>query len=258
MNTNRIRVMSCNLRTDVAADGINCFGNRRERLLEAILSEKPDVIGFQEAKGHMRQWLRENLTGYTLLGCGREADFGGEGIPVAYRSADWELLSFETRWLSPTPQKPGSRYEKDQSHCPRIYHAVELVRQGEEKPLCMINVHTDHRGSQARVLGCEQLIAECQRYANDVVVITGDFNATPDAPEICMMTERCGALRLTDATEGLSGTFHGFGTVTPVKIDYVFTNVAHANARQLHPTFSDGVYLSDHDPVLVDIAWKTF
>lgn len=252
MQTKIARIMSCNLRVDTPADGINCFDNRKERLRDAILEAAPDVIGFQEAREHMRDWLRENLTEYTILGCGRKDDYMGEGIPVAYRTRDFELLSFETRWLSLTPNVPGSRYEEDQSPCPRIYHVVRLVKKGMDKPLCVINVHTDHRGSQARVLGVRQMLAECQCYAGENIAITGDFNALPKAPEICMMTEECGVLGLQDASVGLEGTFHGYGK-TSEKIDYIFTNRAYANSTRLHPVFEDGIYLSDHDPIFTDL-----
>lgn len=39
-----------------------------------------DVIGFQEVRTHMHEWLEENLVGYTVMGTGRNADRSGVEI----------------------------------------------------------------------------------------------------------------------------------------------------------------------------------
>ena len=111
-----IKVMTFNLRTDSEIDGINRFFCRTDRVLEAIRNENPDLIGFQEVSDRSRAQLRDSLTNYVVVGCGRYKDYNGEGAPLAFRKDKFEMVSMETFWLSCTPKIPESRYEgSDQS-----------------------------------------------------------------------------------------------------------------------------------------------
>ena len=56
-----MKIMSFNLRTEARSDGINYFPHRKSRILSAIETESPDLIGFQEATDTMRDWLIEAL-----------------------------------------------------------------------------------------------------------------------------------------------------------------------------------------------------
>ena len=67
----KIKVCSFNLRVAASSDGTNCFWGRTERIKEVIADESPDIIGFQEVKDEMRYWLRDTLSDYILVGCGR-------------------------------------------------------------------------------------------------------------------------------------------------------------------------------------------
>ena len=93
-----LKVMTFNLRTDSEVDGINRFANRSGRVLEAIRNENPDLIGFQEAAGHMRQFLYENLPEYTVIGCGSNAKLQREGNSIAFKKDKFELVGFETEF----------------------------------------------------------------------------------------------------------------------------------------------------------------
>ena len=125
--SNKIKIMSFNLRVEAGIDGINHLVNRKGRILETIATEAPDLIGFQEARDGTRAWLRDTLTDYTVLGCGRYAEYRGESAPLAFRKDKFELVSLDTFWLSSTPKIPASLYDgSDQSDCPRIATAVVL------------------------------------------------------------------------------------------------------------------------------------
>jgi len=257
----RIKVMSFNLRVEAPSiDGINDLPNRKGRIMETIETESPDLIGFQEASDGTRNWIRDSLTDYVVVGCGRYKDYRGEGAPLAFRKDKFELVSMETFWLSCTPKIPESRYEgSDQSGCPRIATAVVLKPHDSDELLLFLNTHTDHQGSVSRVLASAQLLEYASQQGLNTV-IAGDFNAQPDSAEIKMMTENK-AFPLTDATAMLGGTYHGFGKLTSdaedpkkraVKIDYVFTNLP-TNADESYAVEDipiDGIYISDHRPVV--------
>ena len=245
----RLKVMTFNLRIRVEGDGINCFDFRRDRILEVISQEQPDLIGFQEATTEMLVWLKQSLSDYVVLGHGRGTDYHGEGIPIAYRRELFDLHRFEQIWLSDTPNVPASRFEElDQSPCARVLLSAELIHKDADKPISFFNIHTDHRGERARVAECTMLV---QRLFESPFqfVLTGDFNDYPDSPSITTITSTERTLGTVDTTKGIGGTFHGFtGDVKNRKIDYIFTNLP------TDPTASyavadvarDGVYYSDH------------
>ena len=89
----KIKVMSFNMRTQVEADGVNQFRQRKERILSMLNSQDPDVIGFQEVTDEMRAWLRSALgEKYTVVGCGRMSDYTGEAVAIALRNDMFELI----------------------------------------------------------------------------------------------------------------------------------------------------------------------
>ena len=253
-STDTLRVMSFNLRSENRNDGINRFFNRSSRVLEAIHREAPDLIGFQEAKNEMRAFLREQLPQYVVLGCGRNGAYDGEGIPVAYREDQFELISFQTKWLSDTPDVPGSRLESDQSKYPRVYVCANLRRLADNKIIAFVNVHTDHEGQKARVSESIQLLEAMREMQADVIVLTGDFNALPDSEEMQLLTAD-DELGLIDVSAALSGSFHNFGRRVPAwKIDYIFSTVPCLECHLVEDTPVEGVYISDHNPIVASIS----
>lgn len=258
-----MKVMSFNLRVEAAVDGINHLDNRRGRILNVIANEAPDLIGFQEASDATRAWLRENLSDYTVVGCGRLEDYRGESAPLAFRKDKFEMISMESFWLSSTPSIPASRYEgSDQSSCPRLATAVVLNSLEKGKPILFVNTHMDHKGAAARVMSSAQLI-EYMSKKELPCILTGDLNAAPYSEEIRMLCES-EKIRLIDATQNIERTFHGFGRLTPemeingmangqpVKIDYVFTSLKTnpSESYAIADNRDGGIYVSDHLPVV--------
>ncbi len=248
----KIKVFTFNLRVEAQVDGINIFDNRRGRILDTIREYSPDIIGFQEANDKMRAWLIDSLTDYFVVGCGRLEDWRGESTVLAFKKHDFEMISLENRWLSATPDIPGSTFGTDQSRCPRMFTAVVLKHRDAEKPFVFLNTHLDHKGSTARLLGAMEVMQYLSLRGYHFVV-TGDMNAKPGTPEIEAFTQftPCGA-PVIDATEKLGGTFHAFGKLeVPVKIDYIFTDMPCDKDESFvvpnEPV--DGIYITDHCPV---------
>ncbi len=246
-----LKIMSFNLRVDNTGDGINSFTNRFDRVIEVILREMPDIIGFQEVTDGMRARLRDSIPGYTVQGCGRDKSCHGESMLIAYRTGEVELLSLENIWLSYTPSIPGSTYGGDQSPCPRMFTAACLKHDRVNQPFLFINTHLDHWGETARRLGATQLVQYISAH-REWTVLTGDFNATPDSPEIKLITDALSARGFTDCTAALGGTFHNFGRISAAeapKIDYIFTDGTCKEAYAVEDIPVNGQYYSDHQAV---------
>ena len=251
-----LKIMSFNLRVDNTGDGINSFTNRFHRVVEILEKEQPDLVGFQEVTDSMRARLRDHLPGYTVQGCGRERNYHGESMLIAYRTDAVELISLENIWLSPTPAVAGSTFGGDQSSCPRMFTSALVKHNDITAPFYFINTHLDHVGKDARYLGAMQLVQYISTH-KEHFVLTGDFNATPDAREISLITNALSTRGAVDCTAGLGGTFHGFGKLLPdrtEKIDYIFTDGICESAYVVADTPVNGQYYSDHNAVCAYIT----
>ncbi len=254
-----IQVFTYNLRVDVPQDGRNSFANRRAFIRSRFPGYEAGLAGFQEAAPHMRRWLMESFPEYEVCGVGREADLQGESNPIAFRREDFDLLGLDQFWLSDTPDLPGSRFATDQSGCPRVCTCAMLVHRETGKTLRFYNTHLDHEGPTAQAQGLSLILS---RMAADYarrpmpVILTGDFNAYPDSLVYQSAQGFAGCGRpLVDVTAATGGTFHDFGRQSPPeKIDYIFTNLPSLGPAFLAQDQEDGVYLSDHYPVGVELA----
>lgn len=255
-----IKIVSYNLRSwGGDGDGINNFVHRIGPIFNKIHAVMPDIIGFQEVMPRQLVFLERLLTEYTLLGQFREADFLGEGLYVAVKKDAFQVLAFNTFWLSPTPYVPGSRFEQ-QSGCPRICNVLRLRHKESDKIFRLFNLHLDHVGEEARVKGMQCVLDELTALNNVAefpAVILGDFNAGPSSVAIALCNQ-FQPYSLVDVTKGIPCTCHDFGRKNHVKIDYIFLSAALAeNVTQvgIWDDEQNGSYLSDHYPVWVDVEF---
>ena len=257
-----IRVMTFNIRVDLASDGDNAWPKRKEITASMIRFHGADLVGLQEALPRQLADLEGLLPGFRRVGVGRGADRGDEASAILYRDDRFALLAHDTFWLSETPTVAGSlgwdaRY-------PRIVTWAKLrdLRSGDV--LFHFNTHFDHAGQVARRESALLLRSRIDEIAkSDRFVVTGDFNATPDSEPYRIMT--ADPPRLRDALtismcppHGPTGTWNGFSAIEPGRrIDFVFVGpglrvLEHAI---LSDTF-DGRFPSDHLPVLAVVGDK--
>lgn len=249
-----IRVFTYNIRTE-ADDGINAFRTRKEYIRRVFPAYQPDLIGFQETKPHQRRWVMDTFTDLQVCGVGRDSDLQGESNIVAFRTEKFDLVSLDTFWLSDTPRKPGSRFSTDQSSCPRICTCVTLRDKETGRVFRHYNTHLDHVGAFAQAQGISLIL---NRIAADYdtwalpVILTGDFNITPDSfvYKSVIGFDGCGE-KLADVTAGVGPTYHGYRPAEiGEKIDYIFTNLPCDPSESFAAKDEEnGVYLSDHYPV---------
>lgn len=252
-----MKLVTFNIRCDYGQDGENNFSFRKPIILEKISKESPDIICFQEVLPHVAVWLKENLKDYYVIGCGRDENLKDEQTTIVYKKLKFNLIDMEIFWLSETPKVPGSRYQ-NQSICPRVCTKALFQDMETEEVFQVYNTHLDHVGSEARRLGLEQIlkkIGQEESFVKAPVILTGDFNCLPDSPEMKLLKEYPYLLDLTTKT---GGTFHDYGKIKdPVKIDYIIAqDNLECGSVSLWKECKDGVYLSDHYPVCVEIYTK--
>ena len=249
-----MKLVTFNIRYDTPGDGENCFCYRQPLILRAIAEKRPDILCFQEILPHVKSWLKDSLPDYYVVGCPRGEALDGEQVSVAFRKDGWQLLEMRSFWLSETPFVPGSRYP-GQSDCPRICTEVLLQEESAGRVLRVFNTHLDHVGVEARERGLKQILRraeEAELFPEAPVILTGDFNAEPDSPEMAMLRQTPGWIHLT---EGIGVTYHGFGKArSPAQIDYILLRGSlQCKSVQKWTEEENGVFLSDHYPICVEL-----
>lgn len=251
----KVNVMTFNIRYENPNDGINSFDNRKNLIKALLDKEMPDVIGFQEMVDGQRKWFDENMPNYTLVGSGRNPDYCGEGVSIAYNKHKFSLIKFDQFWLSPTPHIPGSRFSVDQSGCPRTTVFATLASKEDASVFCFANTHLDHAGKAAKLCGANLIMSKLTCENIYPFVLTGDFNSLPGSDPIKEITSIKGVNELTKGIKNNGATFHGFGKVTKnYKIDYIFSNIkAVKDSLKVHTDNENGIWVSDHYPISVTV-----
>ncbi len=252
-----LKFVTFNIRCDFGQDGENCFCYRKPLILNKLEKEKPDIICFQEVLPHVAEWLKEELKEYYVVGCGRSETLRDEQLTVAYRPKRLNLISMETFWLSPTPYVPASRYEQ-QSICPRACTEVLMEDLEAQRVFRVMNFHLDHEGAQARERGLAQILEKVDSavlFPDAPVILAGDFNARPQAPELEALRERP---EYRDLTRDIGVTYHDYGNWRhAVQIDHIFaTDGFSCEHLGKWEDRDGGVWLSDHYPVCACLEWK--
>lgn len=144
------------------------------------------MICFQEVLPHIAKWLKENLTEYYVIGCGRSPELRDEQVSIAFRKDRLNLMEMQSYWLSETPYVPASRYA-EQSICPRICNEALFEDLETGKVFRIVNTHLDHIGAQARILGLRQILEKLKTeklYPDAPTMITGRLQRRAAGPGI--------------------------------------------------------------------------
>ena len=257
--SDELRVMTYNIRYNNPGDGEHAWPNRSSRVASSILFSEADLVGVQEALRGQLEDLDGMLSGYDRLGVGRDdGRKAGEYTAIYFREARFRLVDSGTFWLSKTPDVVAS---KDwDAAITRIATWGVFEDLGSKKKVFFMNTHFDHVGQVARENSAELLLQKITELSGDApVVLTGDFNVTPDNPVYAKLTS---SLRDTQQISrrrhhGPEGTFYDGFVVTHKpgrRIDYIFVNDK-VNVLA-HATLSDnweGSFASDHLAVVATI-----
>jgi len=259
-----LRVMTFNIRYDNPNDGEDGWLNRRAKVASMIRFHGADVVGLQEALRNQIADLEAALPHFGWFGTGRSAERDGEHCAILFRRDRLEVLAESTFWLSETPEVAGSRGWD--AALPRIVTWGKLRDRRTGAVFHLFNTHFDHRGEAARRESARLLLRKVPEIAGPAgpVVVTGDFNTTPESEPYRILTTGEGTRgALVDALHASSCPHHGptsswnaFKAIEPGRrIDFVLVRPP-LGVRQ-HGTLSDtfdGRFPSDHLPVMAEVT----
>jgi endonuclease/exonuclease/phosphatase family metal-dependent hydrolase len=260
-----LQVMTFNIRYDTAADSLNAWPYRKDKVASQVLFHDVHLLGVQEALHGQLVDLKERLPRFTYIGVGRDDGMEkGEYAALFYDTTRLQALQSATFWLSLTPGVPGSR--SWDAAITRIVTWARFRDRRNGKIFFAFNTHFDHIGKEARRESARLLLQKVADIAGKIpAIITGDFNATPDDEPIRVIADKTNPLRLINAKEvsaaphyGPTGTFNGFGPKErdDQPIDYIFLKGPWKVKK--HATLSqtwEGRFASDHFAVVATIGY---
>lgn len=219
------------------------FVNRRPLIKQAVLESGADVIGFQEVRPNWTEWFKEDLDGFENYTVYRD-EARPEGTPIYWNPNRVRKLDCGHFWLSQTPNVESIGWD---ANCKRIACWVLFETVEDSEKFVFVNTHLDHRGEQAQINGIK-LICEFikDKFPDAPLVLTGDFNATPDSETIAVANSLLTDARTSFGLTEFETTFHGFSQAGVV-IDYIYisSNLRCTDFKMLK-TEKDGTILSDH------------
>lgn len=254
-----LKLMSYNIRLDVASDGQNAWPVRKDFFASQIQFYEPDIMGVQEAMPNQVLDLEQMLPHYNQVGIGREGEGKGESSNIFYKKEKLKIITTNTFWLSETPDAISKGWD---AACHRVCTFALFQDITSKRKFWIFNTHLDHIGEQARANGIKLILSKIEQYNSDQypVVFMGDFNLEPNDKSIVALK-----MQMNDASEislqkpfGPNGTFNNFEFDKPVskRIDYIFISKEAKLEVKKYAVLSDSKdlrYPSDHFPVYVEI-----
>ncbi|MCW5937527.1 MAG: endonuclease/exonuclease/phosphatase family protein [Fimbriimonadaceae bacterium] len=248
-----VKVMTYNVRFGTASDGDNAWPKRKDALIALVKGHDPDVLGLQEALVEQVDELRRALPTHAVVGVGRDDGIRkGEHSVVFYRRGMFGLREGGTRWISDTPDVPGSLGPGAQ--ITRVFSWGEFFVESGGR-LLVVNAHLDHVSPDARLMGARQMRAFAEARSPVPAIVMGDFNSPPGASPTAHLVE--GRFVACVPARGPRGTFNAFqaGATEGEMIDHIFVSQGIEVVETVvdQSTTPEGRYPSDHFPVVARV-----
>lgn len=259
-NAQDVKVLSYNIRLDVASDAENRWDNRKEMLTAQVVKLSPDFMGVQEALPQQMDYLDSSLKGYDYIGVGRDdGKREGEFSAIFYNTVKYKVLEQSTFWLSETPDKVSFGWD---AACRRVctYGLFENLK--TKQKIWVFNTHFDHIGDIARINSAKLILQKINELNKDKLpfVLTGDFNLEDNSESIKLIASQLNDSKAAAKnTTGPVATFNGFKADEPAtkRIDYIFVpKNAVVKEYKVIEELKNNRYPSDHFPVYVELIFK--
>jgi endonuclease/exonuclease/phosphatase family metal-dependent hydrolase len=185
-----LRVLSCNIRVDVAEDSLsgNGWAHRREFCGDVIRSRDADLIGLQETQPAHFDYLKSRFPEFDTYALFNPGRIISPSNAVFFLRERFELLSAGGFWLSESPHVAGSK-SWDTANS-RFVNWVQLKDRRTGREFRFWNTHFDHVGHKARENAGAMVVQACKPLGDDFPqLLTGDLNAGVTHPAIKNLVE---------------------------------------------------------------------
>ena len=261
INAQNLKIMTYNIRLDVAVDGENDWSHRKDFFTSQIQFYEPDIFGIQEAKPNQVIDISNALSQYNHIGIGREGIGKGESSNIYYKKERFSVTKETTFWLSETPNEISKGWD---AACNRVCTFALFEDLKSNKSFWVFNTHLDHIGEVARTKGIELMLSKIEEVNIQKlpVIFMGDFNSEPNENRILELKKIMNDSRELSLEKpfGTFGTFNNFEYNEPAtkQIDYIFLSKNSFFIVHKYAVLTDSKNLrfpSDHFPVFVEMSY---
>ena len=248
-----LKVMSYNIRYGSAEDGTNSWKYRWPATVEMLNEVKPDVFGVQEALDFQVEFVSEMVRDYKGYGVGREdGKHDGEHMAIFWNKKTVKMMKSGTFWLSETPEKPSMGWD---AACYRTATWALMKDKKTGKKFYFVNTHLDHEGEEAQKNGLKLIVDRIASINPEgyPMVLTGDFNITPDNPGLVDLDKIMTSTRKIAKKTDSKGTFNGWRKDRPGPvIDYIYVSGFSevSEYETITKEFAKKPFISDHYPIM--------
>lgn len=261
INAQNLKIMTYNIRLDIAIDGENDWSHRKDFFTSQIQFYEPDIFGIQEATPNQVIDISNALSQYNHIGIGREGVGKGESSNIYYKKERFSVSNETTFWLSETPNEISKGWD---AACNRVCTFALFEDLKSNKSFWVFNTHLDHIGEVAKTKGIELILSKIEVVNNQklTVIFMGDFNSEPNENRILELKKIMNDSRELSVEKpfGPFGTFNNFEYNEPATklIDYIFLSKNSHFIVNKYAVLTDSKNLrfpSDHFPVFVEMSY---
>ncbi len=251
-----LTVMTYNLKC--SGEGKYSQESRKDGVCGIINSYSPDSFGVQEADKNWVGLLDEAMPGYDHFGTYRDDGISeGESCTIFYKNDKYDLVDAGDFWLSDTPDVPSNSWN---GACYRVCTYVILKDKHTGFVYAHFNTHFDHVSEVAQAESVALISAKVAEIAPDIpVVLTGDFNFN-ETKDFYDDVLTCGFADTKYLAEDydVGATYNDYRLIAVGlnPIDHIFVNayVKSVASSSIDKTKHNGIYPSDHFPVIVEMT----
>lgn len=262
ISAQKLKLMTYNIRLDLASDGENSWTNRKEYFASQLAFYEPDIFGIQEALPHQVTDITTFLPKYNYVGIGRDGLGKGESSNIFFKKDRFKVLQENTFWLFETPDKISKGWDAALN---RVCTYALLKDSKTKQTFWVFNTHLDHVGELARTNSILLILSKIAELNTNKypVFFMGDFNSEPKEQRIINLKKEMNDSR--DISEekpfGPSGTFNAFkhNEAVTTLIDYIFLSKDNPFKVNKYAVLSDSKdlkYPSDHLPVYIELKFN--
>ena len=245
----------------------NSWSRRKSATPAMIKDQCPDIFGVQEALSDQLTYVGDNLPNYSYVGVGREdgkeiseitnSEDSGEIMAIFYNTSEIKLLEWGTYWLSETPDEASKSWEADYI---RTMTWAKMQMKYSGKKFFYVNTHLDNHSGTAREKGLKLILDKIAEKNTDnlPVVLTGDFNVTPDNDVLKVLDNAMMLDARITAEEAVDlPTFNGFGDGEERVIDYIYYRGFSScpEYETIVKQYANVQYISDHYPIVARLMF---
>jgi endonuclease/exonuclease/phosphatase family metal-dependent hydrolase len=250
-----IRILTWNIL--VGADSGPIWGRhdwsvRKLALGDVVQAVGPDILCVQEALIGQVKFLESKVPGHLREGVGRDdGRESGEHTAIFFNASRFERFGGGTFWLEQPSDEPPARHSLGPK---RICTWVRLRDRDDGRMIRVYNAHS-YLTQSAQLQASRIIMAGIKSGDSaDEVVLTGDFNATPNAPSRTLLSQAAliPSAELAGARPDLP-TYQFYG-IRMRSLDELYASKGWISAgRWIADTKPRNTFPSDHFGVVADL-----